>query len=265
MNYKKLQTFAEKTAIKAGKLLLKEQNQFTVVKQKDVQDLATSADIKSEKIIIDEIEKRFPNHNIFSEEVGLINKNSDYEWVLDPLDGTKEYARGMSLYCVLISCEKKGKLIASCAYLPRTQELFSASFGNGSFLSKNKLKVTTQDKFSHSFIVTHVANSRVKEPEFTKIWNTTAKTAKQCYRLRPSNYDAPHLCWLALGAYDGYFVLHDKGPKWHDVASSLLVAQEAGAKVTDRFGKPIKDRNLNSGLVVTNGKIHDQLLEIINK
>lgn len=263
--YKRLQNFAEKTAIKAGKLLLKEQDKVTIVKYKDKQDIATTADLKSEKLIISEIEKAYPKHSIFSEEIGLINNNSQYTWVVDPLDGTQQYAKGLPLFAVLISCETQTNIISSCVHIPKTHEIYSAAHKCGSFDSGKKLKVSNQSRLSHSIVYTHPLSNKVKEPEFSRLWKLTAKAINSCYRVRPTIYDAQILSWLAKGALDAYFLLHDTGAMWWDIASGLLIAKEAGAKITDRFGKPIKPGNLEKGIVVSNGKIHDQLLKLLNE
>ena len=187
--YKSLQNFAEDTAIKAGKILLKEQTRFKIVKQKDIQDIATTADLKSEKFIISQIEKEFPKHNILSEEIGFINNNSEFTWVTDPLDGTKEYVKGASDFEVLISCETSKYIIASCLYRPSIDKLFSSSKNVGALENSREITVSKQQKLSHSFIYTHLPSgghkgSMFKEAKFSEIWNYTFEVAQNSYRLR---------------------------------------------------------------------------------
>lgn len=260
-----MRVFAEKIAQEAGKLLLKLQSKTKVSKKKDAfGDIATTADLASEKLIISSIKKNYPTHNIFSEEIGLINKNSPYTWYIDPLDGTKEYARGLHSYAVLISCQTNENLAAACVYLPPINELFSAENNQGSWFNNQRLHVSTQDKLSHSFIYTRLPGNIVPEPEFSRSWQINQKIAKNVYKLRPANFEAEILCWVARGAADGMVMLGDYAPKWWDVAAAILIAQEAGATVTNRYGKPFKLGNLADGLVVTNGHIHKKLIDLIN-
>ena len=267
--HKSLQNFAEDTAIKAGKILLQEQTRFKIVKQKDIQDIATTADLKSEKFIISQIEKKFPHHNILSEEIGSINNNSQFTWIIDPLDGTKEYVKGLPEFEVLISCETSKDIIASCLYRPSTNKLFSSSKDVGAFEDRKEITISKRQKLSHSFISTHLPSgghkgSMFKEAEFTKIWNYTSKIAENSYRLRGSSFNAYNLCLLAKGIFDGYFIFHNFADNWWDISAGLLIAKEAGAKITDLAGKPLKHKTTRGGLLVSNGKIHDQLLKLLN-
>lgn len=259
----RLQRFAENTALKAGKLLVAEKQRATVTKHKLGEDFATSTDYASEKLIITEIEKNFPTHNIYSEEAGAINNGSEFTWVIDPLDGTKEYFRGIPLYSVLLSCQDEKQLIASCCYTPETNELYSASLSNGSFQDNVRLRVSSTNKLSRSTVVAHPPNSFVSADQSSLAWKTIVKVAKKIYRIRPSHWDAQFLCWLAKGAIDAYFITHTAGPRWYDIASGLLIAQEAGAKITDKYGKPLKLGVIDNGIVVSNGHIHQQLLNVI--
>lgn len=263
--YHRLQTFAEKTAVKAGQLLLKEKQQATIKKHKLGEDFATSADYASEKLIISEISKHFPKHNIVSEEIGTINNDSEYTWVIDPLDGTKEYFVGIPFYSVLLSCQDKHHLLVGCCFTPETGELYSASLGNGAFQDKTPLHVSSKEKLSRAIVVSHPPNSFVSNDQFSLAWKTIINVAKNTYRLRPSHWDAQFVCWLAKGAVDAYFITHSAGPRWYDIASGLTIAQEAGAKVTDKHGKPLKVGSIENGFVVSNGLIHDELLKIINQ
>lgn len=266
INLKKTKDFAEKLAKRVGKFLLEKQDKVEILEFKDKQDILTNIDLQAEKIIVNAISKNFPNHNINSEEVGIIDNNSEFTWVIDPLDGTKEYFRGLPYYSVCISLENRKEILIACIYIPATDELYSAAKGFGAFENEGlKLKVSIQGKLDHAIIAAHPPNHKVKEPGFSKIWNILAKVAKSSYRLRPTAYDNIILCYLAKGAFDAYFVLIEKGPKWWDIAPGLSIAQEAGAKVTNRYGDPLVMGNFKDGIIVSNGKIHDQLLKILKK
>ena len=114
---------AEKLVLEAGEILTENKGHGKVVSYKDLQDIQTDIDIKIEKMVIDQIEIAFPTHNIFSEEVGVIDKGSEYCWVIDPLDGTKEFIRDIPLYCSAVMLQKNGEPIAAAIYDPELKEL----------------------------------------------------------------------------------------------------------------------------------------------
>lgn len=265
LSLKKLQHFAEATVIKAGQVLLQQQRSVQIVKRKtDYQDIATTADLASEKIIIDAIKTNYPDHNIFSEEAGNLITKSDYTWVIDPLDGTKEYSRGLSEYAVLLSCQDQTKTLAAAIYFPAINDIYSASLNNGAQLNNQPIHISNTTDMSQAFIFGRSPGNYIPEPEFSLGWQALINVAKKAYRLRPGYFEARDFSWLARGAIDGLFIMGDYGPKWWDIASGLHIAQEAGAKVTDVNGQPYKLRTLDHGLVVANPDLHSQLLKIFN-
>lgn len=264
LSLKKLQQFAEETAIKAGKLLLKQQSHVKIVKFKDQQDISTTADLESEKLILAAITKAFPDHNILSEEIGTINNKSEYTWVIDPLDGTKEYARGLPTYAVLIACQKGARIIAGCVYTPSSHDLYSAATGLDAYHNGHKVRISQQPQLDQAIISSHLPNHRLIDSQFALAWQTVARIADSSYRLRGTNMDAVSLCWLAQGGIDAYIVPFASGPNWWDLAPGLLIAQEAGAKITDLKGKPVHPRHLNRGIIASNDHLHPQLLQLLN-
>lgn len=217
LDLKKAQNVAEKAVLTAGNFLKDFQQDVLVEKQKDSVDIQTDADLKSEKICIDIIQGSFPNHNILSKEIGLIDNQSPYTWVINPLDGTKEYFRGLTTYSTLISLETKKELLVGACYVPSTQELYFASKGN------------------KAFILCHPPSHKLPQKQFQKSWKTLGKITRKTYRLRPTWYDTWFTCQIAAGGFDGYFILHQYDPKWYDISAGLIIAQEAGAKVTNRL------------------------------
>ena len=257
--------FAQNITLKAGKLLVQMQSAAQVAKHKDdFGDIATTADLASEQLIISAIEAKYPSHNIFSEEIGLIDHHSEYTWYVDPLDGTKEYARGLYRYAVLISCQTATKIIVSSVYFPVVNLLYSSSLDQGGYLGNTKLHVSSQAQLSHAYIFSRLPGNYVTEPDFSASWAINKQLAKIAYKLRPCSFEAEVLCWVAQGAADAMIVLGDYGPKWWDVAAGLSIAAAAGATITNRYGKPLKMGVTNEGIVVSNGKLHQELLDIIN-
>jgi myo-inositol-1(or 4)-monophosphatase len=265
MKYRKYQKIAEKLAKEAGKILLEYQQKATVERPKrDSLDITTNADLASEGFLVSEIHRLFPRHNIITEESEDKNKGSEFTWIIDPLDGTKEYLRGLPFYGVSIALDNKGEVVVGALFRPATGELFSASKGSGAFLNGKRLFTSSQENLSFSFIMVHLPTKDTPEKEAEIIWNSLRNLTRDCYRLRTTSEDNFALSWLAQGAFEGY-ILPLKTVKWWDVASGLVVAREAGAKITSIFGSEIKNQDLSNGLIASNGKIHQKLVQYIAK
>lgn len=264
INLKKAKSVAEEAATTAGKFLLTHQHQVVIKKQKDAVDIQTDADLKAEKICIDLIQKSFPAHNILSEEAGLIDNKSKYTWVIDPLDGTKEYLRQIPLWGTILSLETSTETLISSAYFPTTNELYLASNKARTTFNNKPVKLSPETHLDKSFIYTHPPTKELPQKISKKIWIGFKKITENSYRLRSHANDAWVLSWLSRGGLEGYWLPSAKLTKWYDISPGIFIAQQAGAKITDRYGKPLKLGNLSKGLVVTNGLIHDQLLKIIN-
>lgn len=260
---KQLQKFAENTAVGAGKILLEHYQTAKIVSRKsDFGDIATEADLASEKFIIAEINHKYPKHQILSEEAGLNSNLSDFVWIVDPLDGTREYNRKIPFFNVSIALECDGELVACAIYRPMSNDLYSASFGNGAYLNGNLMKASGETDLSRCYISSQFPNYKNSKKELKKTFFILSTLVEKIYRLRPFQETAANLCFVGSGSHDGYLCAFN-GPKWWDVAPGLLIVSEAGGKVTDMRGKPIVNRNLSHGIVVSNGKIHDELLKII--
>lgn len=263
MDFEKAKIFAEKTAVRAGKALLEYANKIEIVKQKDRQDIATNADLASEKIVITAIEKYYPDHNIFSEEHGRVENNSSYTWIIDPLDGTKEYVRGIPDYNVALSLLHGKESLVSAVFRPADSQLFSAINNGGAFLNGKKITVSGQSDLADSFIYAYLPHSQKKDDEFNLAWQKLIRLSKRIYRLRSLADLNVSCCWLAMGGHEGFINLFNTPPPW-DILPGLLIAREAGACATNLTGRPLVD-NFKNGIIVSNGKIHDSLLEVLNE
>jgi len=262
--------FAENVAINAGKILITKRNSFIIKKVKDNRqlDIATSADYASEEYIISCINKQYPEHSILAEEAGLTNiKQSDFQWVIDPLDGTKEYIKGIPYYYVLIALEHKGKLITGVAYQPETNRLFSAD--NLAYINGKVISVSKTSHLFKTFISIALPSSRMPESAITKVLSFMKPLCLSVYRIRNTQWDIDSLNHVALGAYDGYISVTTSKDvshvKWWDVAPGILMVQAAGGKVTDIDGKTLRDKSFPNGIVASNGLIHNKLLKIIHQ
>lgn len=262
VNYLHFRYTAERIARVAGKILTKFHGKTLRIKSKsDALDIVTEADEASERYILSELQKSYPSHDYLSEERGESKGSSEFQWIIDPLDGTKEFSRGLPIYNVSIALEYKGAIVVGVVCRPASNELYAASRGNSAFFQGKPIHVSAESSLPKSFVWTHLPN--MKDPDtFDAAWNTLGVVAKRVYRLRESSEDVTNLCWLAKGACDGYVLLM-KGPKWWDVAAGILMVEEAGGKVTDMHGDTIKNRDLSKGLVATNGKLHDKILAMV--
>lgn len=248
-----LKKFSEDLARNAGEIILKLQKEARIVKYKDLQDIATNADLVSEKYIISEITKKYPHHSILSEEQGETDKKSDFEWIIDPLDGTKEYLRDIPLFNVSIALQYKSELIAAALYRPSENVLYSAAKGIGAFKDGNKIMVSNKEKLEESFVYCYLPSYKRNQEKYDWAFDKLQKIGKTAYRLRALADENTALCWLAQGGVEVYVNLSNP-PKKHDISTGLLIAQEAGA-IIDTKNYPV--------LVCNNQKIYNELRKII--
>lgn len=248
----KAKTLAENMVISAGAYLIKHKHQFKIVNYKDIQDIVTSVDLAVEKQIIEKIETEFPSHNIFSEEVGVIDKGSDFTWVIDPLDGTKEYVRDIPLYCSAVMLERKGELLVSAVFDPELNELYSAGLGVGAFLNNEPIHVSKQNDLKKSFLFTYLPRNSTEAKKLSPLFDSA-------YRIRGHANHNMSYCWVAKGGYEGHFSLFTP-QHWWDVAPGILILQEAGGKITNLQGKDLNHNSYSVVAIGTNGLIHESLL-----
>lgn len=265
--YQQLEKDAEYIADRAALLLKRYQKKATVVVQKDIGDFATSADLTSESLIRDYIHKKYPQHNIFGEEGGLTDNHSEYEWIIDPLDGTKEYARGVKEYNCLIAVEYQKILVVGVIKRAGLNELYSAVEGQGAKKDGKSIGVSKIKDLSVSHVGYHlpVGSSRFERARVEKHFPLLKELTFSCYRLRPSWDDAKSLGYVASGIIEAHIIPAELPNAWHDVAAGLLLVQEAGGRVTHLDGSELKTHDMSRGFLASNGLVHDKLIELIGK
>lgn len=265
--YQQLQEDAEYIAERAGQLLKRYQKTATVVVQKDIGDFAMTADLASEKLIRTYIQKKYPGHSVMGEEGGLTDKHSEYLWIIDPLDGTKEYARGIPEYNCLIAVEHEGKLVVGVIRRNGLVETYTCAAGGGAWGNKKPIHVSKQADLSRAYIGYHlpVPTSTARRRDVERHFDILKELTFSCYRLRPSWDDAKSMAWVAQGILDAHIIPAELKNEWHDVASGILLVQEAGGKVTHLDGSPVISHDMSKGFLTTNGVIHDELLSILRK
>jgi myo-inositol-1(or 4)-monophosphatase len=269
-NFSKFTQFTIKTSIKAGRVLMKYFGKTNLkTTRKAYNDIATEADKASEEIIISEIKKLYPNHSILAEESGEFQKeNSNYRWIIDPLDGTTNFKHNLPIFCVSIALEIKNEIHCGAIYNPFINELFFAQKGKGAYKIQNfqkssniksyqKIKVSNTNKTEFSVIATGFPPKQTSAKKNLKNFNNAVKKG---YVIRRFGSAATDLCYTACGRFDAFWEL---GLKPWDIAAGILIVEEAGGKITDGKNKKI---TLNSkSIVASNNKIHKNILEIINK
>lgn len=259
MEIKKYYDFAIRIARKAGEILVKysQSNIHVEFKGGNIHNLVTKVDRLSEKCIVDAIKKEFPNHCVLSEESGDCGiKPSEYRWIIDPVDGTTNYAHGYNFYAVSIALAKGNDLLVGVVYAPMLGELFHGAIGIGAFLNGKRLKVSKSAKIETSLLATGFnVNERGKNlPIFKEI-------LPQAQGIRRAGSASIDMAYTAAGRLDGYWELAIY--PW-DVAAGIILVQEAGGKVTDLKGSTIKlpEAELMT-ILATNGKIHNEMVKKI--
>lgn len=265
--YQQLREDAEYIAERAGQLLKRYQRTATVVVQKDIGDFATTADLASEKLIRTYIQKNYPDHSIMGEEGGLTDKHSQYLWIIDPLDGTKEYARGVKEYNCLIAIERNSQLVVGVIQRNGLDELYSAARSQGATKDRKSIRVSTvsDNKLCHIGYHLPVGSSRFDREKVAKHFPLLKQLTFTCYRLRPCWDDAKALGYVASGILDAHIISAELPTSWHDVAAGLLLVQEAGGRVTHLDGGELIPHDMSRGFLASNGPLHDTLIKLIGK
>lgn len=239
---------------------------FGVVKGNDSNQVLTETDILIGKLLIDLIQKEFPEHNIIDEEAGVINKNSQFTWVIDPIDGTSNFAEGIPNYGIMMGLLKGSKPIAGGIALPFFKEIILAEKGKGAFCNGEKLSVTKENNLL-SALVAYQIDGHQEDPDFTRReCQILADIVLKVRNLRNSGscFDA---VMVAKGKYGGYLIR--TGKIWDMVASNIII-EEAGGVYTDFFGKPMDYKNplakAKDNFTFCSGSpiLHKQLQEIIH-
>jgi len=253
---KQIKDTAIHAALRGGEILLKNRGKAKKVSYKGRVNLVTEIDLRSEKAILKILKRKFPDFDILTEESELEKKDSEYKWIIDPLDGTTNYAHDFPSFCVSVALEKKGEVILGVVYNPLLDELFTAEEGKGAFLNRKKIRVSKTKKLSQSLIATGFPYD-IRESEINNLDHFT-NFAQKAQAIRRAGSAALDLCYLAVGRFDGFWEL--KLSPWDTAAATLLV-KEAGGKVTDFEGKnySIYSRHI----LATNGKIHQQMIKVL--
>ncbi|MFN4006301.1 MAG: inositol monophosphatase family protein [Chitinophagaceae bacterium] len=230
---------------------------FTVENKEGVNNLVTQADTESEAAIMAVIRKHYPDHAILTEESGNLPQESNYKWIIDPIDGTINFANHIPICCVSIGIEKDGAMVLGAVYNPFMNELFVAEKGKGATLNGKPIRVSKQQELTKACLVTGFPYTYLEsENGPLQVFDKLVRKGIAVRRLGSAAID---LCWVAAGRFDGFY--EHKLNAW-DSAAGFLLVEEAGGKVTDFKGDAYSVYQPH--LLATNGIIHEQLHAVIN-
>ena len=227
---------------------------FKISNKEGINNLVTEADHAADKAILQIIQKDFPLHGIVSEESVEKVTDSDYKWIIDPIDGTVNFANGIPICCVSIGLEYNSQMIMGAVYNPIMDEFFFAEKGKGATLNNKKILVSNKSEVLKSCLVTGFPYTYLDEPNGPiQVFERLIRKGVPVRRLGSAATD---LCWVAAGRFDGFY--EHQLNAW-DSAAGFLIVEEAGGKVTDLKGETYSP--YQPGIVATNGVIHDELVE----
>jgi myo-inositol-1(or 4)-monophosphatase len=241
----------------AGAILRDRYGKDHEVRFKGPVDLVTEADAAAEALIAERLRAAFPGHELLGEEGARGTSDSPYRWIVDPLDGTTNFAHSMPHFAVSIGLEHEGKPLAGVVYDPLRDELFSAERGKGAHLNGEPIRVSSTETLLQSMLATGFSYDLSHRPGQAAAW---LAFLTQVRSTRQTGSAALNLCYVATGRLDGYW---ERGIAPWDVAAGALIATEAGGTVTDFDGGEFHadDREI----VASNGKIHVAMLEILSE
>lgn len=250
---------AFKAARRAGDMMMRATNHLATIRvdSKAFNDFVSDVDRQAENIIIDILREAYPHHRIISEESGVIgNECAEFEWIIDPLDGTTNYLHKHPQYAISMALLEKGVLKEALVYAPERNDLYVASRGKGALLNNRRIRVSNRTEMNQCLIGTGflVVNQSMLDNYLAILKNFIQKTAG----LRREGAASLDLCALATGRFDGFFEFNLK--PW-DIAAGALIVQEAGGIVTDMQGN--QDWLKTGNIMAANPKVLAQMLQIV--
>jgi len=249
---------AEAIARRAGAIVMEGFGHVRQVRQKGVIDLVTEFDQRSEEVIVSSLQKEFPEHAILAEESGHHPRTSEYQWVVDPIDGTTNFAHGLPLFAISLGLLRGKVPVAGVVYDPLHEELFAAALGRGASLNGRPIRVSSQMHMGQALLATGFAYDIRTNPR-----NNLAQFAQFQLRtqgVRRLGSAALDCAWTALGRLDGYW---EFGIKPWDIGAGGLLVREAGGRATSTAGD---EEFISTGtIVVSNGLLHEQILRVLRE
>ncbi|CAN5419113.1 inositol monophosphatase family protein [soil metagenome] len=251
--------FAIETAREAGQILLEKFGRKINISFKGNINLVTEADLASEKYIIEKIRSYYPKHSILAEESGesivVIEGERTWKWIVDPLDGTTNYAHGYPCFCITLALEHNGEIVVGVTFDPTRDELFAAEKGQGATLNGRPIRISDTEKLSEALLVTGFPYDFAQRKNFARHFTEFILKSRG---LRRDGSAAIDMAYVACGRFDGFW---EEGLHPWDVAAGVLLIEEAGGRVS--YYDDSKFSIYKPPICASNGLIHVEMLNIL--
>jgi myo-inositol-1(or 4)-monophosphatase len=242
-------------ALEAGALLRERYHRLTEIRYKGEINLVTEADTMAQALIIDRLSQAFPGHDFLAEEGVKSDSGAEFRWVIDPLDGTTNFAHKLPVFCVSIGLERRGDLALGVVHNPMSGDLFWAETSGGAFHNGKAIHVSSTADLGRSLLATGFGYD---------VWTTRCnideheRMVMRCQGIRRCGSAALDLCFTACGRFDGFWEL--KLSPW-DTAAGAVIVREAGGRVTDFEGRPVDI--YRPEVCASNGLVHEAMLSVL--
>jgi myo-inositol-1(or 4)-monophosphatase len=256
MSLERYLSAAKEAAQSAGRFLKENIDAVQEIIFKGSVDLVTNLDNQSQSMIFKHLSDSFPDHDFLAEEGLSKERGAEYRWIIDPLDGTTNYAHKFPIFTVSIALERKKEVVLGVVYDPTREEMFTALKGGGAFLNEGTIKVSSVDDLDKSLVATGFPyDLRVSEVNNISHFNNFATRVQAIRRCGSAAMD---LCYVACGRFDGFWELKLK--PW-DMAAGALIVEEAGGQISDFLGKEF--HIFSAEILASNGLIHAQMIDVL--
>ena len=250
-----------KACMKASRSLIRDFGEIEnlQVSAKGPGDFVSSADKRTEKILIDELQKSHPEYSIVTEEAGIINRsNLNNRWIIDPIDGTMNFLNGIPQFAISVGYEEKGEIKCGVIFNPIMNEMFCAEKGNGAFLNNSRIRVSNKKKIKDALVVTGGPKgaSKIKDKIFSEYINVSNNVSN----VRKFGSAALDIAYVACGRFDGYW---QRELNYWDIAAGIIILKEAGGFID--FFEEDASLPLKKNILATNSNIHEELKDLIYK
>jgi myo-inositol-1(or 4)-monophosphatase len=225
------------------------------IEYKGEADLVTEADEEAERKIEEVLREAFSDYGMLTEESGELEGEGDARWIVDPLDGTTNYAHGVPFFCTSIALERDGEMVLGVVHDPIVKETYAAERGDGATLNGELLEVSSTEEVAQALLGTSFADRPEEMEVGLDLFGRFAGLVRGMRRLGSGALD---LCYVAAGRLDGCY---EQGFSAWDVAAGVLIVEEAGGKITDYRGHGL-DLEESEGLVASNGPLHPDLIRV---
>jgi len=248
-----------KACRKASKILIRDFGEIEnlQVSIKGPGDFVSASDKRVEKILIEELQKARPTYSILSEEIGKINNDESFKWIIDPIDGTANFLHGIPHFAISVGLEHNKEIICGIIYDPIKDEMFVAEKGNGSYLNNQRIRVSARSKLKDCVIFTGGPKYEAENKELSlkEYYNFSSKVLIPIRKMGSASLD---MAYVAAGRSDGFF---QRNLNYWDIAAGIIIVKEAGGYVTDYKGDG--DYIENKTILVNNSRVNTEMTEIL--